>query len=146
MKLSTRGRYGVRAIFDLAYHAAGRPEQIRKIAKRQEIPPRYLEQILQRLRRAGLVSTRRGVKGGYLLGRSPSEITVGDVVRVTDGPETLVSCQERRGKGRLCHRASFCVAKPVWEEAGRRLGDYLNSVTIESLCDDARAMGLVRDA
>jgi Rrf2 family protein len=142
MKLSTRGRYGVRAVFDLAYHGNGKPEQIRRIADRQEIPVRYLEQILQRLRRAGIIRTQRGARGGYFLGRHPSQITVADVVRVTDGPWNLVSCREKgRGKA-MCHRAPHCVTKPVWDEAARRLGEYLDSVTIESLCADAQDRGL----
>ena len=136
MKLSTKARYGVRGIFDLVFHGEGGPEQIRKIAERQEIPPRYLEQIFQRLKRAGILNTQRGAKGGYYLGRHPSEITVADVVQVTDGPLTPVVCQENGPKGKKvhCHRAPDCVMAPVWDEAGKRLVDYLSSVTIEDLC------------
>jgi Rrf2 family protein len=126
----------------MAYHSPGRPEQIRKIAERQEIPPRYLEQILQKLRRAGIVKTARGAKGGYYLARQPSSITVGDVVMVTDGPTHLVACREGGDRNTICHRAPGCAVKPVWEEAGKRLTDYLNSVTIENLCENARSMGL----
>ncbi|MGQ9857153.1 MAG: RrF2 family transcriptional regulator [Thermodesulfobacteriota bacterium] len=142
MKLSTRGRYGVRAVFDMAYYGQGRPAQIRSIAERQEIPVRYLEQILNRLRRAGIVKTVRGPKGGYFLGRSPSQITVADVVRATDGPVSLVKCKEVGRKDLPCHRAPKCVVKPVWEEASRRLGEYLESITIEQLCWDAEQKGL----
>jgi Rrf2 family iron-sulfur cluster assembly transcriptional regulator len=133
MKISTRGRYGVRALFDLAY-CGRQPEQIRKIAERQEIPPRYLEQIFQRLKKAGIIHTRRGAKGGYLLGRSPAEITVADVVQVTDGPLVAVVCGESRKNGH-CHRADDCVIKPIWDEAGKRLSDYLRSVTLADLCE-----------
>lgn len=142
MKLSTRGRYGVRAVFDMAFYGQGRPAQIRSIAERQEIPVRYLEQILNRLRRAGIVRTVRGPRGGYYLGRSPAQITVADVVRATDGPVSLVKCKEVGRKDLQCHRAPTCVARQVWEEASRRLNDYLESVTIEQLCSDADRMGL----
>jgi uncharacterized protein len=139
MKISTRGRYGVRAICDLAFHGAGEPEQIRKIAERQEIPPRYLEQIFQRLKRAGILKTQRGAKGGYYLGRHPSEITVADVVQVTDGPLVPVICRDYKEKDAPCHRAEACVVKSVWDEVGRRLKEYLGSVTIADLCDRAAA-------
>jgi Rrf2 family protein len=136
MKISTRGRYGVRAVFDLAYNGTGEPEQIDNIAERQGIPPRYLEQIFHRLKWAGIIRTKRGAKGGYYLGKRPSEITVADVVQVTDGPLTPVVCEERGPKGKKihCHRAPDCVMAPVWDEAGKRLVDYLSSVTIEDLC------------
>ena len=139
MKISTRGRYGVRAVFDLAYNGTGEPEQIDKIAERQEIPPRYLEQIFHRLKWAGIIRTKRGAKGGYYLGKLPSEISVADVVQVTDGPLTPVVCQENGPKGKKihCHRAPDCVMAPVWDEAGKRLVDYLSSVTIADLCRKA---------
>lgn len=142
MKLSTRGRYGVRAVFDMAYYGKGRPAQIRTIAERQEIPLRYLEQILNRLRRAGIVHTLRGPRGGYFLGKSPDQITVAEVVRATEGPVRLVSCKETGRKDVQCHRAPQCVVRQVWEEAGRRLNDYLESVTIEKLCSEAKKMEL----
>ena len=142
MKLSTRGRYGVRAVFDMAYYGKGRPAQIRVIAERQEIPVRYLEQILNRLRRAGIVCTLRGPRGGYFLGKSPAKITVADVVRATEGQLSLVKCKEVGRKDVQCHRAPKCVVRLVWEEAGRRLNDYLESVTIEKLCSEAEQMGL----
>ncbi|MEJ5376574.1 MAG: Rrf2 family transcriptional regulator [bacterium] len=142
MKLSTKGRYGVRAVFDMAYYGKGRPAQIRTIAERQEIPIRYLEQILNRLRRAGLVRTIRGPKGGYFLGKNPDQITVADVVRATDGPLNLVRCKEARRKDLQCHRAPKCVVRQVWEEASKRLNDYLDSVTIGNLCSEAEKMEL----
>lgn len=142
MKLSTRGRYGVRAVFDMAYYGKGRPAQIRTIAERQEIPVRYLEQILNRLRRAGIVRTLRGPRGGYFLGRNPAQITVAEIVRATEGPLHLVKCKESGRRDVQCHRAPKCVVRKVWEEAGRRLNEYLESVTIEELCSEAEQMKL----
>ena len=86
MKISTKARYSVRGVFDIAFYGEGELEQIRKISERQEISPIYLEQIFRPLRRAGILKTQRGVRGGYYWGRHPSEITVADVVRHTDGP------------------------------------------------------------
>ena len=140
MKISTRGRYGIRAIVDIAYNGRGKPEQIRKIAERQEIPPRYLEQIFQRLKKAGIIKTLRGAKGGYYLGKPPSQISVADVIQVTDGPLTPVLCREYSKKDAECHRAGYCVVKPVWDEVGRRMAEYLRSVTIEELCQKAETM------
>ncbi len=142
MKLSTRGRYGLRAVFDIAYYSGGQPVQIKSIAERQEIPVRYLEQILNRLRRAGIVNTIRGPRGGYYLGKSPSEITVADVVKAAEGPLSLVRCRESRRKDQECHRAPTCVAKPIWDEASKRLTEYLASITIQDICSKAETMGL----
>ena len=112
-------------------------EQIRKISERQEISPRYLELIFQRLKHAGILKTQRGAKGGYYLSRHPSEITVADVVRHTDGPLSLVNCWEHGQKNVPCHRAPCCVMKPVWQEASRQLEEYLDSVTFADLCRSA---------
>ena len=91
MKLSNKTRYGVRALFDIAYHNSGRPTQARDIARRQQVPVRYLEQIFQELRRARLVEAKRGPRGGYFLGRSPESLTIGDVVRAVQGPSFAVN-------------------------------------------------------
>lgn len=137
MKISTRGRYGLRAVVDIAFYGRGKPQQIKRISQRQEIPARYLEQIFQRLKKAGLIKATRGAKGGYYLGKDPADISVADVVRVTDGPLTPVHCREYGRKDLPCHRAETCVVKDVWEEAGRRLEEYLASVTIADLCQEA---------
>src|SRR3954447_25395574 len=94
MKLSTKTRYGVRAVFDIAYHNSGRPTQARDIARRQDVPLRYLEQIFQELRRAHLIDAKRGPRGGYFLARAPEEITLGDVVRAVQGPIDLFTPDE----------------------------------------------------
>jgi Rrf2 family transcriptional regulator, iron-sulfur cluster assembly transcription factor len=85
VKLSSKGRYGIRAIFDIAFHNHGEATQIKDIAERQAIPPRFLEQIFQDLKRAGLVTSKRGPKGGYALAKAPGEVRVGDVVRALEG-------------------------------------------------------------
>ncbi|MGZ3538463.1 MAG: RrF2 family transcriptional regulator, partial [Thermodesulfobacteriota bacterium] len=84
MRLSTQSRYGVRAIFDIAYHSAGLETQVKDISRRQGISQRYLEQIFQKLRRAGIVGSKRGPSGGYFLGKKPEDITLAEVIRVTE--------------------------------------------------------------
>src|SRR5688572_9353063 len=89
VKLSNKGRYAVRALFDIAFFNAGRPTQVRDIAERQSIPPRFLEQIFQDLKRAGIVGSKRGPQGGYVLLRPAGEIPLGEVVAVIEGPVAL---------------------------------------------------------
>src|SRR5215471_17528245 len=110
MKLSTKTRYGVRAVFDIAYHNSGRPTQARDIARRQEVPLRYLEQIFQELRRANLVDAKRGPKGGYSLARAPERITLGDVLRAVQGPIALLDPDDDHRNG---HKQ---VTASVWRE------------------------------
>ena len=92
MKLSTRGRYGIHAMYDLARYHQSEPQSIKAIAERQNIPEAYLEQLIAVLRRSGLVTSVRGAQGGYLLARPPGEITVGQVLRALEGDLALVDC------------------------------------------------------
>src|SRR5262245_62223952 len=89
VKLSNKGRYAVRALFDIAFYNEGRPTQVKDIAERQSIPPRFLEQIFQDLKRAGIVGSKRGPQGGYNLARAAAEIGLGDVIRALEGPIVL---------------------------------------------------------
>ena len=142
MKLSTKSRYGLRALFDMAYHSGPFPAQIKDISRRQEISPRYLEQIFQDLKKAGLIKSKRGPQGGYQLTRKAEEITVRDIVLAVEGEMTLVDCV--KGK-RNCNFNELCVSQRVWQEATRALDDYLASVKLRDLCDDARELGLEKD-
>ena len=140
MKLSTKTRYGVRAVFDIAYHNAGRPTQARDIARRQDVPLRYLEQIFQELRRANLVDAKRGPKGGYFLSRTPESITLGDVVRAVQGPiELLASDDEPTGA-----RTSKQVPADIWRELATKISGVFDSVTIRDLCQRGEALGILR--
>ena len=141
MRLSTKSRYGVRAVFDIAYHSGGLPTQIKEIAKRQEITPRYLEQIFQKLKRAGIVKSIRGPKGGYYLARKSDRITVTDVIRAMEESIEPVFCV-RPGKGKKCRREANCVSRMVWLEAGQRLSGYFDSVSIEQMCQMAKERGI----
>ena len=144
MKLSTRSRYGVRAIFDIAFYSRGLKTQVKRISEREKISPRYLEQIFQKFKKAGIVAGKRGPSGGYFLKRDPAEITVGEIIRVTEGYLIPVPCEGSGKSNQACTRAGECVAQIIWKEAGNRLNEYFDSITIEHLCRMAQDMGLRR--
>src|SRR3989304_2990223 len=130
MRLSTQSRYGVRAIFDIAYHSEGLGTQVKDISRRQRISQRYLEQIFQKLRRAGIVGSKRGPSGGYFLGKKPEDISVGEVIRVTEGGINPVRCVNAADSRQPCERSGECVTKIVWNEAGKKLGVFFGSLSI----------------
>lgn len=135
MKLSNKGRYGVRAIFDIAFHNEGRATQIKEIAERQAIPPRFLEQIFQDLRRAGLVAAKRGPRGGYHLARPASEIKVGDVLRALEG-----SVVQQDEEGDEVRDPTTAVFRDLCQSVER----CFDEVTIADVCARGSAMGLRR--
>lgn len=149
MKLTTKSRYGVRAIFDIAYHAGGLPAQIKDISERQRISPRYLEQIFQRLKKVGILGSKRGPKGGYFLLKEPRDITVYDIVSCTEGPIELVFCVGEDDEGEECDATACdlkdqCVASPLWKEIGDRIADIFRTTTIQDLCLRAEKLGIER--
>ena len=145
MKLSTQSRYGVRAIFDIAYNSEGLETQVKDISRRQAISPRYLEQIFQKLKRAGIVGSKRGPSGGYFLNKKPEDITVGEIVRITEGGIDPVLCLDPEDLTQPCDRLGECVTRLIWDEAGNRLKEYFDSVTIKDLCRMAQKMGLRKE-
>ncbi len=139
MKLSNKGRYAVRALFDIAFYNQGRPTQVKDIADRQGIPPRFLEQIFQDLKRAGLVGSKRGPQGGYSLLKEPREISVGDVLRVTDGPVSLAEGSEDAPRGGPnCRQAT----ESVFEDLSRRVEACLDGVSVADICTRAEQLGV----
>ena len=141
MRLSNKGRYGVRAVFDIAFHNHGKATQIKDIAERQSIPPRFLEQIFQDLKKAGLVRSKRGPKGGYQLARPPKEINLGDIVRALEGPIQLTAPREAQRSGDATSRA---VTEQVFREVGDRIEGCFDAVSIEDLCARGEALGVRR--
>ena len=132
MKLSTKGKYGVRAVFEIARHYGNGPISIKEIAERQGISFSYLEQILHKLGKAGLIDSVRGPAGGYLLARQPSELTIGDIVRVLEGPIALSHCLEP-GESADCYQADDCVARMVWAKVGAKIEEALDSISFDDL-------------
>ena len=115
MKISTKGRYALRLMLDVALHSHGAAVPLRDVAQRQEISDKYLEQIVTQLSRAGLVRSVRGAGGGYLLTREPEEYTVGEILRVLEGNLAPVSCVDQDDTCR-CNRADRCVTVEVWRD------------------------------
>lgn len=142
MKLSNKGRYGVCAIFDIAFHNDGRATQIKEIAERQAIPARFLEQIFQDLKRAGLVASRRGPRGGYQLAKPAGEIRLGDIVRALEGPiELSPKADGGEAEGDATSRA---VVEEAFADVSRRIEACFDGVTIETLCERGEALGFRR--
>lgn len=130
MKLSTRGRYGVRAMLELAMNSGKGPVPLRDLASRQEISAKYLEQLLIPLKGAGLVKSIRGARGGYMLAFEPSRISLYDIVRSLEGPLAPVECVEDAA---YCERVGGCTVHLVWGEMGKILVDYLTRLTLADL-------------
>jgi len=140
MRLSLQSRYAICGIFDLAYHAGGGPAQVRVIGARQQIPSRYLEQIFQKLRRAGLVRSKRGPGGGYTLAGDPRELTLRDVVEAIEGPLEAAEASDRGdGAGGGSGRPDF-----LWPELSARVAEVLEGVSVESLCREAARRAVAR--
>jgi Rrf2 family protein len=137
VRFSAKGEYGVLAVFELAQHVGEAPLQAKTIAKNQRIPLRFLEQVLSGLRKAGLVESVRGAQGGYVLGGSPSEIRISDVIEAIEGPigpSSRVSGSDDRYHSHETVTGDD-ILKPVWEEVKTAVIEVLNSITIQDLCD-----------
>jgi Rrf2 family protein len=148
MRLSTKSRYGLRALFDIAYNSGTLPAQIQDISRRQEISPRYLEQIFQSFKKAGILKSKRGPNGGYYLGRGPEAITVKEIVRAAEGDIALVDCVSDKSPKKKKGDCSFegsCVTQIVWQEATDKLNEYFASLTLKNLCERGQAMGVKRE-
>ena len=130
MKISTKIRYGARAMVELASHYGQGPIELREIAKKENISPKYLEQVINPLRADGLVKAMRGAKGGYSLAKPPSEICLYDVVEVLEGPLNLLDCL---GDPKACQRVSSCVTREVWKEVSDAISQIFCAVTLEDL-------------
>ncbi|MEC7520486.1 MAG: Rrf2 family transcriptional regulator [Myxococcota bacterium] len=143
MKLSNKGRYGVKAIFDIAFHNDGKATQIKEIAERQAIPPRFLEQIFQDLKRAGLVRSKRGPRGGYQLAVPAADIRLGDIIRALEGPLTLNA--PKKGDDDEGDATSRAVTEEAFEDLAEQIEACFDSRTIEDLCERGEALGYRRD-
>lgn len=132
MKFSTKGRYGVRLMMDLAEHYGQGAISLKDISRRQEISEKYLWQLINPLKNAGLISSTRGSLGGYTLAELPSRITLKDILLVVEGPLSLVDCTK---KPALCHRSNNCVARHVWSELADKLSETLGAFTLEHMIE-----------
>lgn len=132
MKISTKGRYALRLMLDLALNDSERPIRIKEIAARQDISDKYLEQIISVLNKARFVRSIRGPQGGYLLTRRPEEYTVGDILRLTEGSMAPVECVEEEG---FCDRIDQCATSVVWIRLNQAIKDVIDNITLQDLVD-----------
>ncbi len=133
MKISTRGRYAIRVMLDLAEHDTGEYIPLIDIAKRQEISEKYLEAIVAMLVKNDLLTALRGKGGGYRLTKRPEEYTVSSILKVTEGPFAPVACLERQPN--QCERAAHCKTLKMWEGLQKLITDYFDNITIQDLLD-----------
>lgn len=126
-------------MFDLAQHVGEGPISLKSIAERQEISEHYLEQLISGLRKAGLVKSVRGAQGGYTLGREPGKLTVGEIIRVLEGPIAPVECVNEEDPD-CCAKADYCITRTVWEKVRDSINDVLDSITLEDMLQDAKKM------
>lgn len=137
LKLSTKGKYGLRAFIDLAVWGEEKPVSLNSIAERQEISVSYLEQLMAKLKKAGLVKSLRGVNGGYIVAKPVEEISVGDVLRALEGDLIPVECAGI-DSSRQCSSSSQCVSKIVWKRINDSINDTVNSIYIGELVKESK--------
>lgn len=139
MKLSTKGRYGLRAMIDLARYSEEEPVSISSIASRQDISERYLEQLMGLLRKAGLVKSIRGATGGYVLAKSAGGISVGDVLRALEGSLEPVKCAAFYSE-EGCNASDGCVTKYVWQKINDSINETVDKMMLDELVRESRTV------
>lgn len=140
MKISTKGRYALRMLLDLAQNQGDGFVALKDVAERQNVSKKYLEQIVPMLNKAGILAASRGFQGGYRLAQAPDRCTVGDVLRVTEGSIAPVACLDRDPA--LCSRSEDCITLPVWQGLRRVIDEYLDSITLQDILDGSLAGSL----
>ena len=130
MKISTKGRYALRMLLDLAEHEDEDFVSLKDVAERQGISKNYLEQIITLLKNTDMLRTARGFQGGYKLAKLPEQYTVGEILRITEGNLEPVSCDVNE-----CERRSSCMTLDLWRGLGRVIDDYLNGITLQDILD-----------
>jgi Rrf2 family protein len=139
MRISTKGRYALRLMIDLAEHDDGSFIALRDVARRQEISKKYLEQIIPILNRSDVLQTSRGVQGGYRLARKPEQYTVGEILRLSEGSLSPVACVEDGAV--QCPRSGECASLPIWQGLDRVIREYLDSITLQDILDREQNSG-----
>lgn len=137
MRLSTRGYYGLKAMYDLARHYGQGPISLKSVAERQNISGQYLEQLIGALRKGGLVNSVRGAQGGYILARPPSEIRVGDIIRILEGPIAPIQCVSEV-KMPECERADCCITRTVWQKVRDSITQVIDTISLADMCEEEK--------
>jgi Rrf2 family protein len=138
MKLSTKGRYGLRAVLDLAINGEKEAVALSSVADRQDISISYLEQLIAKLKKAGIVNSIRGAQGGYMLAKKPDEISVGDILRALEGDLNPVDCAEIIGSGTSCSGSDICVTKYVWMRISDSINNTVDTMMLSELIDESK--------
>ncbi len=136
MKISTKGRYALRMLLDLAEHNSKEYISLKEIAQRQNISKKYLEQIVPVLNRSDMLQTNRGFQGGYRLAKSPDKYTVGSILRLTEGSLAPVACLDQDPI--QCERSEDCITLPIWQGLNQVINDYLDHITLQDILDQQR--------
>lgn len=144
MRLSTRGHYGLKAMFDLALHYGENPIPLKSVAERQGISDNYLEQLISVLRKAGLVKSVRGAQGGYILARSPENINVGEIIRAMEGPIAPVNCVSEV-EPTECDQSDVCITRAVWARVRDSIAEVLDSISLADMCRDAERIKKIQN-
>ncbi len=139
MKISTKGRYGLRALIDLAQYSEIEPVSISSIATRQGISERYLEQLMTLLKKAGIIKSIRGAAGGYVLAKEVADISVGDVLRALEGSLEPVECAAFHG-GESCEAAGGCVTKYVWQRINESINKTVDEISLKQLVEESKSV------
>lgn len=139
MKISTKGRYAIRMMLDLAIHRSDGYISLKDIAERQNISKKYLEQIIPLLNRSGFLRTSRGYQGGYMLVEPPSKYTVGEILRLTEGSLAPVSCLDFEVND--CPRQAECLTLPIWKGLYKAVTDYLDGITLQDIIYESDSNG-----
>lgn len=137
LKISTKGRYGLRALIDLAVYSETEPVSIGSIATRQGLSERYLEQLMTLLKKAGLVKSIRGASGGYVLAKDVNDISVGDILRALEGNLEPVECAAFQ-EHETCEAAGGCVTKYVWKKINESINQTVNEISLKQLVDESK--------
>ncbi|MFQ9510218.1 MAG: RrF2 family transcriptional regulator [Lachnospiraceae bacterium] len=138
MKISTKGRYALRLMLDLAINDTGEAIKIKKIAERQEISEKYLEQIITILNRAGYVKSMRGAQGGYRLAKAPEAYTVGMILRLTEGSLAPVACLD--DEENQCTRSNECATLSLWKKLNTAINDVVDNMTLADLVEEQKTL------
>ncbi|MCM1115521.1 MAG: Rrf2 family transcriptional regulator [Clostridium sp.] len=137
MKISTKGRYALRLMLDLAENQKDGYVALKDIAQRQDISKKYLEQIVPLLNKSGILRTTRGFQGGYMLAKAPDKYTVGDVLRITEGSLAPVACLDYEPNS--CDKCDTCATLPIWKGLYDVISEYLDSITLQDIIDKHNA-------
>jgi len=135
MKISTKGRYGLRILIDLAMHDPGKPRMLKDIAKSQQISEKYISRLVIGLRKAKMVKSVRGVNGGFLLAKTPESITLLEILEAMEGPLSIVDCVTKPDK---CNRHSLCPARTIWCQLNDGLRELTRKITLDNILDAYR--------